>query len=67
VSAGLLAQVELEEPALERPLGILHLRDRALGPIAEQFIQLLQADAEFQTPPIQAPITGLRETSSRVV
>lgn len=67
VASGLLAQVSLEESAYERPLGIIHRRDRSLCPIGEQFVQLLQSDAEFSRPPIQAPVMSLRETHSRVV
>ena len=35
----------LEDPALVRPLGIIHRRDRKLSETAEQFIKLLQAAA----------------------
>jgi len=41
-----LVQIPLEEN-LHRPLGIIHRRDRELGKIGQQFMQLLRTDAEF--------------------
>jgi len=67
VASGLLSKVTLTETSLERLLGIIHRRDRQLGPIGEQFVQLLQSDAEFRTPPIQTPVMSLRDTHSRIV
>jgi len=41
-----LVQIALEEN-LHRPLGIVRRRDRELGKIGQQFLQLLRADAKF--------------------
>jgi len=41
-----LAKIRLEEN-LQRPLGIIHRRDREFGKIGQQFIQLLRSDTEF--------------------
>lgn len=46
VASGTLAAIPLAEK-LERPLGIICRRDRSLRAIGEQFVQLLQADADF--------------------
>ena len=67
VSSGLLTKVTCKEDLLDRPLGILHRRDRKFSLIGNQFIQMLQTDAEFQIPPIQAPDISIRETHTRVV
>lgn len=67
VQSGLLAQVTLEDVKLERPLGIIHRRDRCLGTIGEQFVEMLQADSKLHTPPIESPIISLRDTHSRTV
>jgi len=67
VASGLLSKIPLTEASLERPLGIIYRRDRELGPIGEQFVQLLQTNTQFIPPPILAPLTTLRETPSRVV
>ncbi|MCG8450993.1 MAG: LysR family transcriptional regulator [Pirellulales bacterium] len=47
VAAGRLALVRFEANALERPLGIIHCRDREPSTIGQQFIKLLQGDGEF--------------------
>ncbi len=47
VASGTLATVTIEGKPLERPLGILHRRDRTLSLIATQFIDLLRADDAF--------------------
>lgn len=65
IESGLLAKVELAETDLARPLGIIHRRDRPPGPIGQQFVRMLQNDAELRTPPIQAPIMSVRETHTR--
>lgn len=67
VKAGLLAQVSLADVKLERPLGIIQRRDRNLGTIGDQFVELLQSKKLPQPPPIEAPITSLRETHTRTV
>ncbi|MGI9429888.1 MAG: LysR family transcriptional regulator [Bythopirellula sp.] len=67
VASGLLAKVEFADDGLERPLGIIHRRDRSLGAIGAQFVQMLQADAELQTPPLQSPLMSIRDTHTRVV
>lgn len=66
-STGLLASVPLADTPLERPLGIIHRIDRTLSPVALQFIQMLQSDAEFRALPIQTPGMSLRDTHTRVV
>jgi len=43
-----LAMIRLDEN-LQRPLGIIHRRDREFGKIGQQFIQLLRSDAEFNS------------------
>ena len=45
LESGSLAQVALEGMRLERPLGIIHRRDRKLNETARQFIQLLQSQS----------------------
>jgi DNA-binding transcriptional LysR family regulator len=47
IALGSLAKVAIAGDALARPLGIVRRRDRALGELAQQFIGLLKADAEF--------------------
>jgi DNA-binding transcriptional LysR family regulator len=47
IASGTLTKVPIIGPKLERPLGILHRRDRTLGTIAHQFIDLLCSDVEF--------------------
>ena len=48
IALGTLAKVTIVGDAIVRPLGIVHRRDRALGELANQFIGLLKADAEFR-------------------
>ena len=67
VASGLLAQATLADVAIERPLGIIHRRDRTLSTIGEQFVQLLQTDRQLQSPTISSPTMSLRETHTRVV
>jgi DNA-binding transcriptional LysR family regulator len=43
LESGSLVQIPLEGVVLERPLGIIHRRDRKLNEMARQFIQLLQS------------------------
>ncbi len=47
VAAGTLATVAIEGDSIERPLGIIHRRDRKLISIANQFVDLLCAGEEF--------------------
>ena len=47
LESGTLVQVPLEGVSLARPLGIIHRRDRKLNETAQQFIRLLQAQAEL--------------------
>jgi DNA-binding transcriptional LysR family regulator len=47
LESGTLVQVPLEGASLARPLGIIHRRDRKLNETAQQFIRLLQAQAEL--------------------
>ena len=47
LAAGTLATVAIEGESLERPLGIIHRRDRRLSSMAEQFVDLLCSDQEF--------------------
>jgi DNA-binding transcriptional LysR family regulator len=47
VASGTLAKVAIVGPHMERPLGILNRRDRALSTIAKQFIDLLRLDGDF--------------------
>ncbi len=46
IASGTLAKIALDKP-LERPLGIIHRRDRNLSRIGQQFVQLLQSDGDF--------------------
>jgi len=46
IASGTLAEVPLDQP-LERPLGIVHRRDRNICHIGRQFVQLLQAEINF--------------------
>ncbi|MCC7475399.1 MAG: LysR family transcriptional regulator [Pirellulales bacterium] len=48
IETGSLAQLRLEGVVLERPLGIIHRRDRKLSEAACRFIQLLQSQAQPQ-------------------
>ena len=59
LALGTLAIVPLRGNPLERPLGIIHRRDRPLSALAEQFIGLLRADADFKN----EPTTPLRSIS----
>jgi len=45
IAGGTLAAVSIAGPALVRPLGIIHRRDRKLSEMAERFVELLQAHA----------------------
>ena len=45
IESGSLVRIPLEGVALERPLGIIHRRDRKLNETARQFIQLLQSQS----------------------
>ncbi len=45
IESGTLVQISLDGQPLERPLGIIHRRDRKLSETAQQFIQLLQSQA----------------------
>lgn len=67
VQSGLLAQVKLDDVSLERPLGIIHRRDRNLGTIGRQFVELLQAENQPLSPPLEAPVMSLRDTHTRIV
>lgn len=46
LESGSLAKVYLEGVSLERPLGIIHRRDRKLNETAQQFISLLQSQSD---------------------
>ena len=48
IAAGRLALVRFETDAPERPLGIIHRRDRVPARIGLQFVKMLQEDLEFQ-------------------
>jgi DNA-binding transcriptional LysR family regulator len=61
LESGSLVQIALEGVSLERPLGIIHRRDRKLNETARQFIQLLQS----QSAPAVAPdVTPAKTTES---
>lgn len=49
LALGTLAMAPLADIDFCRPLGIIHRRDRPLSALAEQFVGLLQADADFST------------------
>jgi DNA-binding transcriptional LysR family regulator len=67
VAAGRLALVHFEAAALERPLGIIHRRDRELTTIGLQFVKMLQADIEFQLTPLESsPLASSPPASSRL-
>lgn len=67
IDSGLLARVPIEQPDMARPLGIVHRRDRKLGSIGEQFVQMLVADAGFCSPTLESLDMSLRDTHTRVV
>jgi DNA-binding transcriptional LysR family regulator len=48
IALGTLAKVTIVGDAIVRPLGIVHRRQRALSELANQYIGLLKADAEFR-------------------
>ncbi len=48
IALGSLAKVAIVGDAIVRPLGIVHRRERALSELAQQFVGLLKADAEFR-------------------
>jgi DNA-binding transcriptional LysR family regulator len=65
IALGSLAKVSLEangEPALVRPLGIVHRRDRALSELARQFIGLLKSDGEFASDVVPSSAFQLDDT-----
>jgi len=45
VADGTLAQVKLEDADLERPLAIVHKKNKVLSPAIKQFVALLKKDA----------------------
>ncbi|MCA9259009.1 MAG: LysR family transcriptional regulator [Planctomycetales bacterium] len=47
VAAGTLWQASIVDAPLSRPLGIVYRRDRQLSELAQQFIGMLQAQADF--------------------
>jgi len=47
VASGSLIKRQLRDVELSRPLGIIHRRDRTLSTLAQQFVSLLIADADF--------------------
>lgn len=51
IALGTLAKVTIDGPPVQRPLGILHRRDRTMSELAKQFVGLLKADAEFAEDP----------------
>jgi DNA-binding transcriptional LysR family regulator len=51
IALGSLAVASFGDAALCRSLGIIHRRDRHLSLLARQFVDLLQADAEFADGP----------------
>jgi len=56
IESGALVQIPLEGVALERPLGIIHRRDRKLNETAHQFIQLLQSQSALIGTGVQAAV-----------
>jgi DNA-binding transcriptional LysR family regulator len=65
ISLGSLAKVPLEvngEPALVRPLGIVHRRDRKLSELARQFIGLLKSDGDFASDIVPSSAFQVDET-----
>jgi DNA-binding transcriptional LysR family regulator len=55
IAMGSLSKVPLVACPLQRPLGIVHRRDRTLGVIEQQFVELLLADNEFKVPQLGQP------------
>lgn len=51
IALGSLANVPLKGNPLERPLGIVHRRDKQLSELAREFIGLLKSDVEFSEEP----------------
>ena len=47
IAMGDLVKIAIEGEPLTRPLSIIHLRDRPLSQLAQQFVNELQADADF--------------------
>lgn len=54
LESGTLVQIPLEGVTIERPLGIIHRRDRKLNDTARQFIDLLQS----QSTPVKSTVAG---------
>ncbi len=50
IESGSLVQIPLEDAVLERPLGIIHRRDRKLTETAQQFIHLLRSQTALSLP-----------------
>ena len=67
VQSGLLAQVEVSDLNLMRPLGIIHRSDRPLSTIGQQFVELLTDDAKTRSPTLEGPVMSLRDTHTRIV
>ena len=47
VATGSLKAIYFDQDQFTRPLGIVHRRDKPLGELARQFVNLLRADADF--------------------
>ena len=67
IALGSLAKIPLAEESLQRPLGIVHRRDRKLSGIAQQFVELLQAEVAFEKSPPRWQPHPSRTTPAGVV
>ena len=67
VASGALAKVTIDGPALIRPLGIIHRRDRKLSDAAEQFVRLLQSRASDLSDPQAMPAAPAETPASQAV
>jgi DNA-binding transcriptional LysR family regulator len=66
IALGSLAKIPLADCPLRRPLGIVYRRDRELGTIGQQFVELLLADSEFQVPQFEGGDVRCHVPSVRV-
>lgn len=60
LESGSLVKVHLEHTSLERPIGIIHRRDRKLNETARQFISLLQSQS---VPVVSLPTVPMTEAN----
>ena len=67
IALGTLIKVPLVGSPLQRPLGIVYRRDRGLGTIGQQFVDLLLADSKFQIPQVEGMPGNCPEPTAQAV